>query len=107
MLRLTALHLAAGALAIAAISSTGTSARAFTQENLNATNPDGTSRFADPDDRVKNFGGAQPFGQNGPTVNFGVHQGPGPYSPYAPFGQLRSNNVTPPDPYARPLGNGD
>ena len=44
-------------------------------ENLSA-NPDGNSRFADPDDQVKNFGqSAQPFGENGPTVQFGAGQG--------------------------------
>ena len=44
-------------------------------ENLSA-NPDGNSRFADPDDQVKNFGqSAQPFGGNGPTVQFGAGQG--------------------------------
>lgn len=104
-LRLTRLHFAALVLAIATLSLSGPSARAFTQENLNATNPDGSSKFADPDDRVKNY---QPFGQSGPTVQFGASAvpGPGPYAPFSPYG-FRGNNVTPPDPYARPLGNGD
>ena len=43
-----------------------------------------TTRFADPNDRVKNFEsqGSRPFGQNGPVVQFGAGQ---PYS--RPFGR--------------------
>ena len=104
-LRLTRLHFAA-ALAIAAL--TSPSARAFTMENLSV---DPGSRFADPDNQVKNFGqgtqGMQPFGQNGPIVQFGGGQSP--IGPMGPFGRFQSNgfNNPPPDPYARPLGNGD
>lgn len=99
-LRLTQLHFAAVAMAIAAVSLSGASARAFTMENLGTTNADGSSRYADPDDQVKNFGqGAQPFGQNGPLVQFGA----GPYTRYP--GSL--NSSPPPQPYAQPLGNGD
>ena len=65
----------AAALAIVVVALTSPSARAFTMENLSA-NPDSNSRFADPDDQVKNFGqSAQPFGENGPTVQFGAGQG--------------------------------
>lgn len=104
MLRLTQLHLAALALAIAAVAAAAP-ARAFTQENLNASQ--GGQTFADPDDRVKNFGqGATPFGQNGPIVQFGVQQGPGAYSPFNHF-QGSINAGPPPDPYSRPLGNGN
>jgi hypothetical protein len=108
--RLTQLPFAALALGIAAVALTDAPARAFTQENLSA-NQNGGSRFADPDDQVKNFGhgGTQLFGPNGPTVQFGAQQGPGQYSPFSPFNRFQGNgfNSPPPDPYARPLGNGD
>lgn len=97
-LRWTQLHFAALALAIAAVSLTGPSARAFTMESLSAS-PDGNSRFADPDDQVKNFGqGRQPFGQNGPIVQFGVQ--PGVQSPFGRFpGAGFGSSPPPPDPY--------
>jgi hypothetical protein len=105
-LRLTQLHFAAMALAIAAVALSGPSARAFTQENLNATNADGSSRFADPDDQVKNFGqGAHLFGENGPTLQFGTQSGP--MTPFNRWGPGFNSGPTPPDPYARPLGNGN
>ncbi len=105
-LRLTQLHFTAMALAIATVALSGASAWAFTQENLNTTNADGSSRFADPDDQVKNYGqGAHLFGENGPTVQFGGQQGP--ISPFNRFGPGFNSGPTPPDPYARPLGNGD
>jgi hypothetical protein len=101
------LPFAALALGIAAIALTAPPARAFTQENLSASQ--GGSTFADPDDRVKNFGqgGTQLFGPNGPTVQFGAQQGPG-YSPYSQFNRFQGNgyNNPPPNPYAMPLGNG-
>lgn len=105
-LRLT-LYFAA-ALAIAAVTLSGPAARAFTQENLNVSG-DGSSRFADPDDQVKNFGqGARPFGQNGPVVQFGAGAGSGSPTPFNRFNNFNSiNSGPPPDPYARPLGNGD
>ena len=58
-LRLTQLRFAAVALFAAAVASTASpvavpSARAFTMENL-STNGGNTTRFADPNDRVKNF----------------------------------------------------
>jgi len=108
MLRSTQLHFAAIVLAIAAVSMTAPAARAFTQENLNV-NGNGNSRFADPDDQVKNFGqGAQPFGPDGPVVQFGTQQG----QPYSPFSSSRGfqggmNNGPPPQPYAMPQGHGD
>jgi hypothetical protein len=82
-LRLTQLRFAAVALFAAAVAFTASSvavpsARAFTMENL-STNGGNTTRFADPNDRVKNFDsqGTRPFGQNGPTMQFGAGQ---PYS---------------------------
>jgi hypothetical protein len=106
MLRWTQLPFAALALGIAAVALTAPPARAFTQENLNANQ--GGSRFADPDDQVKNFGqgGTQLLGPNGPTVQFGAQPGPGQYSPFNRF-QGNGFNNPPPDPYARPLGNGN
>jgi hypothetical protein len=98
MLRLTQLHFAAVILTIAAIPLTSLPARAFTMENLSA-NPNGNSRFADPDDQVKNFGpGARPFGQNGPIVQFGVQPGVQPPFGHSPgFGFAPS--PPPPQPY--------
>lgn len=98
----------AAALAIAVVALTSPSARAFTMENLSA-NPDGNSRFADPDDQVKNFGqSAQPFGENGPTVQFGAGQGYVGGLRGVPFGFQGGDNATPPDPYGpRSLGNND
>jgi len=86
-LRLTQLRFApvglfAAALTSAALSVAVSPARAFTMENL-STNGGNTTRFADPNDRVKNFEsqGTRPFGQNGPVVTFGAGQ---PYSrPFA------------------------
>jgi len=90
-LHLTLLRFAAVALAIAAASLAGPPARAFTMETLGATNPDGSAKFADPDDQVKNFGGGtQPFGPNGPTMQFGGGQSsPFSHFPGAGFGPPR------------------
>ena len=90
---------------VAAVSWTLVSAHAFSQEKL-STGGTGSSTFADPDDRVSNFGrGAQPFGPNGLSVQFGAQQGP-----LTPFGHFQGggfNSAPPPDPYSRPLGNGN
>ena len=98
----------AAALAIVVVALTSLSARAFSMENLSA-NPDGNSRFADPDDQVKNFGqSAQPFGESGPTVQFGAGQGYVGGFRGVPFGFQGGNNAIPPDPYGpRSLGNND
>ena len=98
----------AAALAVAALVFSNPAARALTMENLSA-NPDGNSRFADPDDQVKNFGqSAQPFGQNGPSVQFGVGEGPVSGFRGRPFGFQGGSGPTPPDPYGpRSLGNND
>jgi len=56
-------------------------------------------------ENLKNFGsGAHLFGPNGPVVQFGAQRGP-----LTPFGRFQGNNYNnpPPEPYARPLGNGD
>ncbi len=98
----------AAAVAIVAVALTSPSARAFTMENLSA-NPDGNSTFADPDDQVKNFGqSAQPFGENGPSVQFGAGQGPFGGFLGGPFGFQGGAGPAPPDPYGpRSLGNND
>jgi hypothetical protein len=79
------------------------SARAFTMESLSTGG--NTTRFAEPDGPANNFGrGAQPFGPGGPMVQFGARQGQ-----LTPFSRSPGSgyNSTPPEPYARPLGNGD
>ncbi len=79
MFRLTQILFAATAVcALALVFVTSHTAHAFTTENLRVGS-DGGSRYADPDDRVKNFGqghGYQPFGPGGPTVQFNQGQSP-------------------------------
>ena len=108
-LQSTQLHVAAVLLAIAAFSISAPAARAFTQENL-SVGGSGNSRFADPDDEVKNFGqgsGYQPFGAGGPVVQFGTGSAPS-MSPFSPMNRYQgTNSGPPPEPYARPLGNGN
>lgn len=105
MLRLIQLRFAVVALfAAAVVSLTAASAWAFTQDTIRPGG-NGNSTFADPDNQVTNPGqGAQPFGQNGPTVQFGIQQ-----APTTPFGFFQGNgaNPSPPDYYSRPLGNGN
>ena len=74
-LRFAAVALCAAAAAFAASSVAVSPALAFTMESL-STNGGNTTRFADPDERVKNFEsqGARPFGQNGPIVQFNAGQ---------------------------------
>jgi hypothetical protein len=75
---------------------------AFSQENLRGGADN--SAFSDQDNQAKNFGsGAHLFGPNGPVVQFGAQRGP-----LTPFGRFQGNNNNPPpEPYVRPLGNGD
>jgi hypothetical protein len=109
MLRMMQLRFAAGALiTAAAVALAAGSAWAFSQENLQPSG-NGNATFADPDDQFTNSGqGAHLFGPNGPVVQFGVQQGP-----LSPFGGLQGNGYNtsspdaPPDPYSRPLGNGN
>jgi hypothetical protein len=97
-LRLTQLRFAAVALFAAAVAFTASSvavpsARAFTMENL-STNGGNTTRFADPNDRVKNFDsqGSRPFGQNGPTMQFGAGQRPFTHGYASPPPLVGGNN---------------
>ena len=105
-LRLTHLHVAAVAVAVATISLAGTPARAFSLETVSPSA--NGSNFADPDDQVKNFGRGYQFGgAGGPVVQFGAQpqQSPlmGRFGPGAGF----APTPTPPDPYSRPPGFGD
>jgi hypothetical protein len=105
MFRSTQIRLAViGLFAVAVVSLTAASVWAFSQQNL-GSGGGGNSTFADPDEQVNNFGqAARPFGSNGPVVQFGARQGQ-----LTPFGRFQSNgfNSPPPDPYSRPLGNGN
>ena len=88
--------LAAAALALGMVTLAGASARAFTMENLSGGSADGSSRYASPDGQVKN--GYAPFGQGGPTVQFGAGSA-GSYSPLRPFNGFASPSQPPPEPY--------
>ena len=65
---------AAGILSLMSISS----AWAFSQQIVSPDN--GNYQFTDPDQKItpntQSGQGAQPFGSNGPTLQFGVQQGP-------------------------------
>jgi hypothetical protein len=106
MLRLMQLRSAAIAVVAAAVlSSTAVSAWAFTREDVQSGGS-GNSTFADPDSRtVSPSQGAQPFGLNGPTVQFGAQQGPS----ITTYGRFQGNGYNGPssDPYFRSLGNGN
>ena len=71
------------------------------------TNDQGNYSFGDPDKQVTDPNnqssgqGARPFSSNGPTVQFGIQQGP-----VTTFGRGNSYNSTP-DPYYRSLLNGN
>ncbi len=102
MLRLMQLRLAAAALfAAAAVSLTAASAFAFTQQMVQPGD-NGNYTFTEPNNQTTNSSqGARPFGSNGPTVQFGIQQGP-----VSPFGRSQGDgyNGSPPDPYYRPFG---
>jgi hypothetical protein len=103
-IRWTQLRFAAAVLAIAAISSAGSPARAFTFQSIGGTNAGGSAKLADPDDQVKSpgKGGVSLFGSNGPTVEFNAGQGP--------IGRFQGlpSGPPPPQPYgARSMGNND
>jgi len=96
------LRLAAAALfTAAAVSLTAPSASALTQENVRP-DANGNYTFTEPNNQITNSSqGVRPFGSNGPTVQFGIQQGP-----VSPFGRSQGNdyNGSPPDPYYRPFG---
>jgi hypothetical protein len=100
MLRRIGSKLTLALFAAGMVSLSAASASAFTRENVL---PDGGNySFDDPDKRPSNSDnhnasqGTRPFGSNGPTVQFGVQQGP-----VSSFGQ--SSRYTTPDPYFQPL----
>ena len=100
MFRSTQLRFAAIVLfAVATVSLTAASARAFSQGN-GGTGEGGNSAFADPDEQVNIFGfdqGPQPSGLNG-SVQVGPQQGQ-----LTPFKHFQINSLTsPPDPLSRP-----
>jgi hypothetical protein len=73
-LRFAAVAFGAVTSAVAMVSLAAPCAHAFTMESLSTGG--NSTRFADPDERVKDFGqGAHPFGQNGPVVQFGGSAG--------------------------------
>jgi hypothetical protein len=88
--------------AVAAISLTTASARAFSQENGGSGGSE-NSTFVDPDEQVNIFGygaGAQPFGSNG-SVQFDAQQAQ--QGRLNAFKDFQSNGLTsPPDPLSRP-----
>jgi hypothetical protein len=102
MLRLMQLRFAATALfAAAAVSLTAASAFAFTQETVRP-DANGNYEFTEPNTQTTNSNqGTRPFGSNGPTVQFGIQQGP-----VSPFGRSQGNGYdrSTPDPYFRPFG---
>jgi len=103
-LRLTQLRVAAVACgAVAVVSLTAPCAHAFTMETLSTGG--NSTRFADPDERYKNFGqGTQPFGPNGPSVQFNAGSGgnagsgEGQGTLVRPFGGPRGGFYGPPPP---------
>jgi hypothetical protein len=96
-LRSKKLHLAAAVLALGLMTLSSPSAWAFTMENLSGGSADGSSRYSDPDGQVKN--GMMPFGQGGPTVQFGAGSTSGAFSPLRPFNGFASPSQPPPEPY--------
>ena len=85
--------------AVAAVSLTAASARAFSQGNGGA-GEGGSSTFADPDDQVNIFGygaGAEQFEPSG-AAQIGVQQGQ-----VTPFKHFQNSGLgLPPDPLSRP-----
>jgi hypothetical protein len=99
------LRLAVGLFAAGILSLSVASAWAFSQQIVS---PDGGNyTFTDPDkqltdpDNHSSGQSARPFGSNGLSVQFGVQQGP-----LTTFGRGNGYNSTP-DPYYRPLTNGN
>jgi len=85
---------------------TAAPASAFTKE-LPQSGGDSGSTFADPDNLSTSSGQGQnqtvkPLGQNGPVVQFGVHQGPDSFGRFEGSG---FNTAPPPDPYYGGLNN--
>jgi len=107
MLRLMQLRLAIGLLGAGILSFTAASAWAFSQEII-GPGSGGNSAFTDPDNQLTDTNNhnssqsAQPFSSSGPSVQFGVQQGP-----VTTFGRGSGYNTSTPDPYYRSLLNGN
>jgi hypothetical protein len=103
MFQLTQLRFTVCALfAVAAVLLTASSVQAFTLEDIRSGGGS-NSPFADSDNQIRNSDrGAQPFGPNGPVVQFGVQQGPS-----TSFSRFRGNafSTPAPDPYSLMLRN--
>jgi hypothetical protein len=88
--------------AVGLLSLTVVSASAFTREST-GSGDGGNYSFGDPNDQLtdpdnhNSNQGARPFGSNGPTVQFGVQQGP--FSPLSTFGGRSNGYNSTPDPY--------
>jgi hypothetical protein len=97
MLRLTPLGLAAGAMVVALVSLAAPSAWAFSLETIGG-DAGGGSRYNM--DNQSSSQGVRPFGQGGPTMQFGAQQGmqsPFSHGPATGFGSSASQ--PPPQPY--------
>jgi len=108
MYRVIKSKLAVALLVSAAALSFSASAWAFTQETIQPYG-NSNSKFADPDNQFTTGQGAHPFGPNGPTLQFGIQQGPtGNFG--GNFGRFQGNsggnggNSSPLDPYTHPGG---
>jgi hypothetical protein len=103
--RLTFGLFAAGVLLL-----TAASAWAFSQQSV-GPGGDGNSTFTDPDEQLTGSGeqlsdslkSVRPFDANGPAMQFGVQQ----QGTLIPFGGGNGYTTSAPDPYYRPLRNGN
>jgi hypothetical protein len=108
MFRVMQVRLAAGLFAAGILSLSVGSACAFTRETVSPTDG-GNYSFGDPDNHLtdpdnQNSGtGTRPFGSNGPVVQFGIRQG----GPFSPLSRSNGYDKSLPDPYYRPLLNGN
>jgi hypothetical protein len=106
-LRLMQVRLAVSVFAAGILALSATGAWAFSQETVSPGSNGGNYNFGDPEKQVadpdnQNSGqGVHSFGSNGPTLQFGVQQGSGA------FGRSNGYNNSLPDPYFRPLNNGN
>jgi hypothetical protein len=100
-------RLAFGLFAAGLLLLTAASARAFSQQS-GGPGGDGNSTFTDPDEQLTGTGeqstdslkSVRPFNSNGPAMLFGAQQ----QGTLIPFG---NGNTSAPEPYYRPLRNGN
>jgi hypothetical protein len=98
-------RLAFGLFAAGVLLLTSASAWAFSQQSVGPG--DGNSTFTDPDEQLTgseqltdSLKSVRPFDSNGPAMQFGVQQ----QGTLIPFGD---GNTSAPEPYYRPLRNGN